>query len=163
MLIKTFCVIVLCFCAWFFGKSFSDVLKDRINLVDDYIIFSKELKSAVGFSGQNIYDFLQVNKLKHTSLLCDYLIEQKSIGIEKALENYKSKNQDEEKCIEIIKQTLVFIEHSSDIEGISQLLAGVAESLEIHKKQIQEEYKGKIKTAPSIALIGGLFIALVLI
>lgn len=163
MLIKFLCVIVFSFCAWYFGKNFSDVLKDRISLVDEYIVFSKELKSAVSYSGKNIYDFLETNKLKHTTEFSNFLIKNKTIGIEKSLEKYKIKNKDEEICISALKEALVFIENSSDIEGIGQLLIGAEENLENHKKQIQEEYKGKIKIAPSIALIGGLFIALVLI
>lgn len=163
MLVKLLCIIVLCFCAWFFGKGYSDVLKDRISLVNEYIIFCKELKSAVAYSGKNVYAFLEKNKLKYTREFCNFLIQNKAFGIEKALQKYESINKDEEKCIGILSQALTFIENSSDIEGISELLIGAGESLENHKKQIQEEYKGKIKTAPSIALISGLFIALVLI
>jgi len=163
MLIKFISVIILSLCAWFFGKNYSDLLIEKIHIVEEYILFSKELKSAVYFSGKNVYEFFKNNKLKATENFCTFLINNKTIEIMKSIKKFKPINNDEKICVDFLYEPLVFIENSSDTEVIAELLNSASENLLSYKLQIQEEYKGRIKTAPSITLICGLFIALVLI
>ena len=48
------------------------------------------------------------------------------------------------------------------IQQIARMLKQI-NTLEAYRKSLEEEYRGKIKTAPSIALILGLFAAVLVI
>ncbi len=163
MLVKIICTITIMICTWFFGISYSQILKDRVKLVDAYVLFLTELKSVITYSGKNIYEYLSENKQKYTKNFCEFLIINKDAGIKKTIKDFKCSNNDEQKCIDLIIDLMSFIESSSDINAIADLIDLSCENIVNYKKQIQEEYKGKIKIAPSISLICGLFIALVLI
>ena len=163
MLVKLICTTTIVFCTWFFGISYSQILRDRVKLVDSYVFFLTELKSAITYSGKNIYDFLSENKQKYTRSISEFLILNKDAGIKKTIKDFKCSNNDEQKCVDLISDLMSFIENSSDINVIADLIDLACQNIDNYKKQIQEEYKGKIKIAPSISLICGLFIALVLI
>lgn len=163
MLIKFICVLIICFSSWFLGKMYSETLSNKINLVEKYIILLKEIKSNVYYSGKNIYDFLGVKNHDKTNKFCVYLLENKENGFENAIKNYTPKNKEEQFCVDSLYEAFVFLENSSDSDSISDLISCTVEKLQEYKKQLGEEYKGKIKTAPEIFLLCGLFIALVLI
>ena len=163
MLIKFLCVIVICFSSWFLGKMYSESLISKINLVEKYIKLLKEIKSNVCYSGKNVYDFLAVQSYDKTNNFCSFLLKNKDVGFEKAIKAYAPENEEEKFCVSALFEAFVFLENSSDTEGISDLILCAIEKLSEYKKQLGEEYKGKIKTAPPIFLLFGLFIALVLI
>lgn len=163
MLIKFICVLVICFSSWFLGKMHSETLKNKIKLVEKYIILLKEIKSNVYYSGKNIYDFFGVKSYDKINRFCAHLLQNKEIGFEKAIETYTPINEEEKFCVSSLLEAFVFLENSSDTESISDLISCTVERLTEYKKQVQEEYKGKIKTSPPIFLLCGLFIALVLI
>ncbi len=163
MLIKSVCVFIICFCSWFLGNVYSETLHSRIKLIDRYILLLKELKSNVYYSGKNIYDFLAIKSYQKENKFCAFLLKNKEKGFEKSIKEFITSNEEEKFCINTLYEAFVFLENSSDAEGISELLKSAIISLEDYKKQIQEEYKGKIKITPFLFLLCGLFIALVII
>ena len=163
MLIKFICVLVICFSSWFFGKMYSETLKNKIKLVEKYISLLKEIKSNVYYSGKNIYDFLAIQSYDKTNKFCAHLLKNKEIGFEQAIKTYTPENDEEKFCVSSLIDAFTFLENSSDTESISDLISYTVEKLSEYKKQLGEEYKGKIKTSPPIFLLCGLFIALVLI
>ena len=163
MLIKIICVFIICFASWFFGNMYSDTLNNRIKLIDKYIILLKEIKSNVYYSGKNIYEFLTIKSYQKDNGFCAFLLKNKEKGFENTIKEYVPLNEEEKICINELYDSFVFLENSSDAESISELLQSAIINLEDYKKQIQEEYKGKIKISPFLFLLFGLFIALVLI
>ena len=91
------------------------------------------------------------------------MLQNKAVGLEGAIKNFTPINQEETFCIDSLLDAFVILENSSDAENISDAISCAIEKLNEHKKQLWEEQKGKIKTAPFIFLLMGLFIALVLI
>ncbi len=162
MAIKVLFGSVLCFCAYFIGREFARGINERILTVSDYILFIQTFKSSVTYSGINMFDFF-ARCCGREKNFTDFLLENKSSGIKDSVENYKSQNSVEGKCVEIIKPSLLFAQESSDVIGIGALLEEAVLSLEIYKKQLQEELNGKIKTAPRLALMIGVFIAVLLV
>lgn len=163
MLIKTVCVFIICFSSWFFGNVFSETLRNRIKVIDTYIILLKEIKSNVYYSGKNIYDFLTIKSYEKNNNFCTFLLKNKEKGFEETIKEYTPSNDEEKFCINEVYDAFVFLENSSDAESISDVFKSTIIGLEDYKKQIQEEYRGKIKTTPFLFLLFGLFIALVLI
>ncbi len=163
LIIKFICVIVICFSSWILGKMYAETLKNKICMVEKYIILLKEIKSNVSYSGKNLYDFLGVKSYDKTNRFCTFLLQNKEKGLEKAVQTYSPINEEEKFCVESMFEAFAFLENSSDTESISDMISCTTDKLTEYKKQLGEEYKGKIKTSPPIFLLCGLFIALVLI
>lgn len=163
MLIKFICVLIICFSSWFLGKMYAETLKNKVYLVEKYIILLKEIKSNVYYSGKNVYDFLAIQSYDKTNKFCAHLLKNKENGFESAINTYVPVNDEEKFCVASLLEAFTFLENSSDTESISDLISLTIEKLTEYKKQLGEEYKGKIKTGPPIFLLCGLFIALVLI
>ena len=163
MLIKFICALIICFSSWFLGKMYAETLKNKVNLVEKYIILLKEIKSNVYYSGKNIYEFLNVQTFDKSNKFCVHLLKNKESGLANAIKTYSPLNKEEQFCVESSYEAFKFLENSSDTEGISDLISCAVEQLQEYKKQLWEEYKGKIKTAPHMFLLCGLFVSLVLI
>jgi hypothetical protein len=163
MLIKIACATAICICSWLLGNGYKNSLSEKIKIIEEYISFSIGLKSAVSFSGKNLYEYIKNSKFKHLKAFGDYLCENKDIGIEKNIKSYISLSLIEKECIEKMEPSLLLLESSSDVYGIAEQLDESIRMLELYKNEIREAYCGKIKTAPSLALITGLFVAVLLI
>ncbi len=163
MLIKLFCAMAICVCSWLLGNGYKASLNEKIKIVEDYISFAITLKSAVMYSGKNLYNYVENLRSERLRRFFCCLIENKNAGIEECLKKYEPVSRQERECINILYPSLVLLETSSDVYGISEQINESISLLEIYKNEIREAYCGKIKTAPSLALITGLFIAVLLI
>ena len=163
MLLRIISAGILCLGAWYLGMEYSFIIKHRIRVVKDYITLTAGLKSAVKYSGKNIYAYLKTVNTGAAKNFCSFACENREKGLAYIFEQYESINLVESNCIDMLKENFLFAENSSDVEGIALFLAETCETLEAYRKSLEEEYRGKIKTAPSIALILGLFAAVLVI
>ncbi len=163
MLLRIISAGLICLGAWYLGMEYSIIIKQRIRVVKDYIALTAGLKSAVKYSGKNIYTYLKTVNTGAARNFCAFACKNREKGLAYIFEEYESANLVEHNCLEMLKENFLFAENSSDAEGIAFLLAENCEELERYRKSLEEEYRGKIKTAPSIALILGLFAAVLVI
>ncbi len=163
MLIKIACSVAVCICSWLLGVGYKNMLNENILIIEDYIKFAKALKSTVIYSGKNMFDFIKSNKSERLNSFSDYVTSNKNNGMEKILKEFKTSNIIEAECVKILHTALVFAESSSDASGIAEQLEEAINFLEQYKNETREVYCGKIKTAPSLAMIMGLFIAVLFI
>ena len=160
MLLKFLGGLVIIFGTWLLGKNIAEGYCENIKIIDSYILMIKSFKSAVFFSGINMYEFFYKNNFKYTERLFKYLSEKRNI---KEIVNFKGVNGTEDKCISLISESFLLAEKSSDRELISEYLEECLLKLSQLKKEMMEDYRGKIKTAPMIGAIIGIFIAVVII
>ncbi len=160
MLLKLIGVGIIASGAWVLGRSVSEGYKDKIKIIDSYIAFIKNFKSVVLFSGTNMYVFFSKNQDNNTKKFLNFLIDRKCNS---ALFEFKGANKIEDKCISLISESIILAEKTSDRELISDFLEECAYKLTCFKKEIMEEYRGKIKTAPSVGLMFGIFIAVLIV
>ena len=163
MLLRVISAGVICLGAWYLGMEYSFIIRHRIRIVTDFMALAAGFKSAVKYSGKNMYDYFQTVHTGAAKNFCTFACENRGKGLAYIFQHYESGNVVESNCMELLKQNFLFTESSSDIEGISLLLEEVYEALAAYRKSLEEEYRGKIKTAPSIALILGLFAAVLII
>ncbi len=162
MLVKFIVCTVFCFCTCYFGIEYVRLAKEKIQMISDYIFFANSLKSAVIYSGENVFEFFE--KIKNSAReFCEFAKTNKNNGILWAIDNYKARNVQEKECLRILRQSLITTELSSDVLGIGNTLEQAVMELEELKKQTQEDYKGKIKIAPSLGLLCGLFAVILFI
>ena len=91
------------------------------------------------------------------------MIKNKKFGLKVGIENYKCKNKVDFECVNKAKEALLFAEESSDVSGIANMIEEAIISLKNYKQHLEEELYGKIKTAPRLALMAGLFVSVLLI
>lgn len=163
MLLRLISAGLICLGAWYIGVEYSLVIRHRFKVVKDFTALAAGLKSAVKYSGRNIYAYLASIHTGAAKCFCAFACEKRERGLAYIFEQYESANFVESNCVEILKESFLFAETSSDAEGIALLLEEACETLEAYRKSLEEEYRGKVKTAPSIALILGLFAAVLII
>lgn len=163
MLLRVISAGIICLGAWYLGIEYSFIIRYRIRVVKDFIAFTAGFKSAVKYSGKNMYTYFKTVHTGAAKNFCTFACENRGKGLAYIFDHYESANLVESNCVELLKQNFLFAESSSDIEGISLLLEETGEALTTYRKSLEEEYRGKIKTAPSIALILGLFAAVLII
>ena len=139
MLIRFLVGIMLSLCAWRVGKEYSDHLVEEIRKIDEYILFNEELYSAVAYSGKSIRAVVEENK------------------------RYENFLKDKNEYGKMMSQILQRAETCSDAQCVAQMLKDACEKLKNIKRRTEEEYRGKIKTAPAIGLLAGIFFAVLLI
>ncbi len=158
MLLKLFCGIFICFGTWILGKNVSESYRQKIAIIEEYVAFLKNFKSNVTFSGLNMYDFLK--KCKEPQNLITYLLEKKdTIDIK----DFKGACIEEETCADIISEALIVAGTSSDTLSIADFIDEALLKLLQYKKEYLEECCGKIRTAPKIGLIVGMFFAVLIL
>ncbi len=160
MLLKIAGGLVITFGTWLLGKNVAEDYRENIKIIDSYILLIKNFKSAVSFLGINMYDFFCKNHFKHTEKLFEFLSDKRNV---KEIKKFKGVNQTEDKCISLITESFLLAEESSDRELISEYLEECLLKLEQLKNEMMEDYRGKIKTAPVLGAIIGIFIAVVII
>ena len=158
MLLKILGGIFICFGTWFLGKNVSESYRQKIEIIEKYVAFLKNFRSNVTFSGLNIYEFLK--KCKEPQNLITYLLEKKdTIDIK----NFKGSCIEEEKCADIISEALSVASTSSDTLAIADFIDEALLKLLQYKKEYLEECYGKIRIAPKIGLIVGMFVAVLIL
>ena len=73
MLLKFLGGFIIAIGAWCLGKNVSEGYNDRIKIIDSYVLLLKNFKSAVSFSGINMYVFFSKNKDKKVTIFLDKL------------------------------------------------------------------------------------------
>ena len=146
--------------AWILGKSVQENFMEKIKTIEAFVLFVENFKSAVSFSGINMYAFFEKNNEKHIKNFIDFLLKTRSM---KSLKDFKSKNEVEEKCVSLIKEYFVVAENSSDAIHIANCLEEGKLKLLQYKNEFLEEYRGKMKIAPALGFITGMFIAVLII
>lgn len=159
MLLKMIGGAVICIVTWLMGRCYSETIKEKIKTVEKYVTFAQNFKSAVGFSGKNMFSFFEETDL----CFCDFALKNKSKGIKTIFNEFETKEIEEKECLKILREALIFAENSSDIESIVCTLERAINDLGIYKKQLEEDLRGKIKTASPIGAMIGLFIAVLII
>lgn len=160
MLLKILGCVALVGGSWCLGKNISNSYSEKIKIIDSYILFLKNFKSAVVFSGTNMYSFFLKNKDDNIRNFLDFLIKKRNV---KDIYRFEGINKIENKCIDLISESIILAEKSSDSELISNYFEESISKLNYYKNEIVEEYRGKIKTAPSIGAVVGMFIAVLVI
>lgn len=144
----------------YLGAQKAQQLKQRLVLVEDYRKLICGLESAIRCLKQNMFEFFQNSVFKPPFI--QYVIKNREVQIDKAINNYKKLGEEEE-IIKIISPALAFAQNSSDITGISGALLHADEMLSVYQKQLKEEFDGKIKTTPYIYILVGVFIAVIIV
>ncbi len=160
MLLKLMGGIVICIGTWYLGKNISENYLDNMKIIDDYLLFLNNFKSAVAFSGMNMYEFFERNDISGVENLLEFLLIKRNTC---EIKNFKGKNVLEDKCVNLVSQALMLAQRSSDTKVISDIIDQSINELNRCKKEFWEEHCGKIKTAPKIGLISGLFVAVLVI
>lgn len=163
MLIKLLGAVLLPAVAYIAGIDYVHRLNGNIRTVDGYILLLQRIKSAVEFSSKDIFRVLGENENEYTKRFTEHLLYEKSNPIAVAIQGYSAVNSVEGECIGCVKESLILIEGSSDKEFISDIIEESLLRLRLYQKQIQEEYRGKIKIAPSVCLVTGIFAAVLII
>ncbi len=160
MLLRLFGGILISVGSWVLGKNIEFKYDEKIKMIESYILFMNKFKSAVKFSGINMYTFFEKNKDSYTEKFLDFLLTNKNLV---AINEFTTTNTVERKCISIISESFVVAENSSDMELISNSFENVIYKLTQFKNEFLEEHRGKMKTAPALGLIAGVFIAVLII
>lgn len=160
MLLKIFGAFFICVGTWVLGKNLSLNYCARLDLIEKYILFLKSFKSAVCFSGINMYTFFEKYDCARIKPFLQYLIDKKDM---EKIKDFKGENQQEDKCLDIIGNVLLLGQTSSDTKAISDFSDEAVLQLSRYKKEFLEEYNGKIKTAPAIGLVVGMFVAVLIL
>ena len=162
MLLKIMGIFIICIGSWYVGKCFANTYDERIYLIEDYIIFTQSLKSAIGFSGMTLYNFFKKDNGKYTRNFSTYCISSENNVVTEA-KKYKADNAEEKECVKMLVEVLVVAEKSNDIQVILDIAEEVISKLTLYKNIVREEYCGKIKTMPKLGLITGLFVAVLVL
>ncbi len=161
MFLKLIGAMLLCLGCWYAGKCYSQNYNERIRLIDEYISFTLSLKSAIGFSGMTLRSFFERNMGKYTQRFSEICL--KEDDILNNIKCFEPINKEEAECVQIVTDFLEIAEHSSDIQIIMDIADEAVSHLTLYKKQITEEYCGKIKISPEIGLLVGVFVAVLVL
>lgn len=160
MLLKLLGALIITLGTWVLGKNVQENFNEQIKIIDSYIFFLQGFKSNVSFSCANMYSFFEKNKEQYTQSLLDYLIKKQDIS---SISDYKSQSEVERKCIYFISDCLIIAEKSSDTEFISNCFEEGILRLIQYKKDFLEENRGKIKAAPALGVVVGIFVSILLV
>ncbi len=163
MLLKLICACVICAGMWTVGREYADHIRSKAVLIGDYLFFTEEMKSAVMFSGKNMYEFFGGIADGGAAEFCRFAYAERGSGMRRILNGYPATCKEEKECLKILSEALCAAEESSDASRIAALLETCACTLKGYKQQIEEENRAKVKTAPSVALMLGLFTAVLII
>ena len=160
MLLKLLGGIVISAGTWILGKNVEMNYNEKVKIIESYILLLNKFKSAVVFSGINMYSFFIKNKNVYTEKFLDFLLLKKNILY---INEFNGANEIEKNCINIISDSFLLAEISSDTELISNSFDEGIYKLTQYKKEYLEEHRGKMKTASTLGLIAGIFIAVLII
>ena len=160
MLLKLFGGALIAFGTWILGKNVEINYKEKVKTIESYILLLHKFKSAVIFSGINMYRFFEKNKDLYTEKFLNYLLLKKNIFY---IYEFNGANLIEKNCIDIISDSFLLAETSSDTELIANSFDEGIYKLTQYKKEYLEEHRGKMKTASMIGLVAGVFIAVLII
>ncbi len=163
MLIRLICACVICVGMYETGKEYSDYIRKKAELVGSYLFFASEMKSAVMFSGKNMYDFFEKFDRGRAGVFCRFAHSRQNAGMKRILDEYSASCKEEKECLKILAEALYTAESSSDASQIAASLDMCVHTFMRYKQQIEEENRAKVKTAPAVALMLGLFVAVLII
>lgn len=163
MIFKILICCLISFYAWCVGKKYAETMNNRVKIIDSYVSLFMAFKSAVLFSGIDIFRFFSKYYAEDLKELCVQITNCNENSFESALEKYECRCKEEEKCVESLKNILACAENSNDSEYVGDFISEQIILLEEYKKIIEEDYRGKVKIAPVVTLVIGLFASVLLI
>lgn len=140
-MIKLLLCIAVCICGVFLGGNISEEYKRRLKIIDGSIALVGRMKSAVEYSGENLYRVLEKENF------C----------------SFEKECKEKQYCLNVIKTAVKDAENSNGIQSAVNVITCAEKELEEYRKAEWEEYRGKIKVMPSLGFSAGLLVSMLIL